>query len=203
MKIRLPQVSEYFAPNLIPLLDVMLLLLIFFMMGGDLGQRELEEVRLPRAGSLKECLGSPSATRDLPINAYHRTDVTCQSYARAKGCPVDDHWRLDITGCDCTSPRVLLGALRKELARGDEGRLRVTIRSDAAAPFALAQRAMNACSEAGIHRMLAAARRPAADDGPRLHLPKRAPRPKGPEPTLFEKLFRLGGEPENEKGDQP
>src|SRR5215510_3058419 len=36
-------------PNLIPMIDIMFLLLLFFMLGADMGHRELETVRLPQA----------------------------------------------------------------------------------------------------------------------------------------------------------
>ena len=46
--------SEHVNPNLIPMIDIMFLLLLFFMLGADMGQRELEEVMLPKAASMKE-----------------------------------------------------------------------------------------------------------------------------------------------------
>jgi len=202
MKIRLPQVSEYVAPNLIPLIDIMFLLLIFFIFGGDLGQRELEDVRLPLALSIKECMGN-HWREPIPINAYHRTDVTCPGYARRIGCPLDDHWKLDIRGHDCTDARVMVSVLRKELSSSDEDRHRILLRSDAAAPFGLAQRAMNACASLGIYRIDAAANLPIEPSCPRPVLPKRTPRPRIPEPTIFEKLFPLGGEPEKKKENEP
>ena len=34
--------AQHTNPNLIPMIDIMFLLLLFFMLGADMGQRELE-----------------------------------------------------------------------------------------------------------------------------------------------------------------
>ncbi len=66
-------IQEDITPNLIPMIDIMFLLLLFLMIASDMGQRELEDVRLPMADVVKEDKpdqDSKEADR-LTINVYH------------------------------------------------------------------------------------------------------------------------------------
>jgi len=155
----LPAVQETLSPNLIPMIDIMFLLLLFFMLGADMSHRDLEEVRLPRADAAVQ--DPPGAPQDrLTINAHHRPDLRC-SAASPVPCRDASHWRLSVKGKDCTDPAALAAVLREgsgSARRSDAaGRpvsdLRVMIRADASAPYALAQRAMNVCAEQGVYRI--------------------------------------------------
>ena len=44
-----PSIVEEIAPNLIPLVDIMFLLLLFFILGTDMGHRQLEDVKRTRS----------------------------------------------------------------------------------------------------------------------------------------------------------
>jgi len=162
----LPQIQETLAPNLIPMIDIMFLLLLFFMLGADMGQRELEEVRLPRADNLTK----DEQDERLVINAHHRSDASCSALARRDTCRDQAHWKIAIKAKDCTDPADLAATLQLETAAtrhlDPTGRSisdrKVMIRADAAAPYALAQRAMNVCAEQGIYRIQVGAAKPPA-----------------------------------------
>jgi biopolymer transport protein ExbD len=165
---KLPLIQETLAPNLIPMIDIMFLLLLFFMLGADMGQRELEEVRLPKSEQVQ--LPPPGADKgSLTINAHHRLDVSCKPYSHQEVCRQDDHWKLAIKGQDCTDPKALAALLQSETGSSRnadvQGRTvsdrRVMIRSDASAPYALAQRAMLVCAEQGLYRIEVGAAKPA------------------------------------------
>ena len=47
-----PSVKEDVTANLIPMIDIMFLLLLFFMLGADMSQRELAELVLPLADTV-------------------------------------------------------------------------------------------------------------------------------------------------------
>jgi biopolymer transport protein ExbD len=153
-----PQATEHVNPNLIPMIDIMFLLLLFFMLGADMGQRELEPVQLPKAD---EAMKDVQMKDRLTINAHHRNEVTCADYGRQKVCRDESHWKLGVKGKDCTDPKVLAAVIEKDSASfrhvDAEGRTlserRVMIRADGAAPFALAQRAMNVCAGQGIYKV--------------------------------------------------
>ena len=169
MKDKAPKSAEHVNPNLIPMIDIMFLLLLFFMLGADMGQRDLEDVQLPLA---KEAKPEKPQAKDgrITINAHHRTDVTCSEYGHQKVCRNEGHWKLAIHGQDCTDPAVLASILQKEAAAlistNPEGRpiseKRVMIRADGAAPYALAQRAMNTCAKTGIYKVEVGAATPQA-----------------------------------------
>lgn len=154
---KLPSIQETLSPNLIPMIDIMFLLLLFFMLGADMGHRELEDVVLPKSAQAVE----DKQTDRLTINAHHRSDVACGAYGRRETCRDTAHWKIAIKGKDCTDPATLAAELQKETAASRKidanGRSlsdrKVMIRSDGAAPYALAQRAMNVCAEQGIFRI--------------------------------------------------
>lgn len=161
-----PSIQETLSPNLIPMIDIMFLLLLFFMLGADMGHRELEDVQLPRAESLTQ-----SGQEDrVIINAHHRTDASCVALARRDVCRDQTHWRIAIKAKDCTDPAALAAVLEVETAASrhldPQGRSisdrKIMIRADAAAPYALAQRAMRVCAEQGIYRIEVGASKPAA-----------------------------------------
>lgn len=170
------QVQEEVTPNLIPMIDIMFLLLLFFMLGADMGQRELEEVILPKAMSVKEDKAQKekdaSKLDRLTINIYHRypNEVKCASYTKGLVCREQAHWRVGIRGHDYSEPEKLGMMLKKEadLARNDPknpliSERKVMIRADASSPYGLVQRAMNICAKAGIYKIECGAARPADD----------------------------------------
>jgi biopolymer transport protein ExbD len=148
------QAAEHVNPNLIPMIDIMFLLLLFFMLGADMGHRELEDVRLPKATQAKKENPTGGDNR-LTINAHHRDDLRCSTYEGQRVCRLDNHWKIAFRGKDCTEPAVLATALEKSTP-AEAGLLserRVMIRADAGAPFGLAQRAMNVCASKGIYKI--------------------------------------------------
>jgi biopolymer transport protein ExbD len=149
------QVQETVSPNLIPMIDIMFLLLLFFMLSADMGQRELETVVLPKVTFAKEDIKSGRVT----LNVFHDDKVTCEPYGKGKVCREEVHWKVGIKGRDCTDLGKLAAILKKEAATELDSQdppiseRTVMIRADAAAPYGLAQRAMNACAKAGIYRV--------------------------------------------------
>ena len=152
--------SEHVNPNLIPMIDIMFLLLLFFMLGADMGHRELEQVRLPESREATE--DRPHDNRDgrLTINASHKEQLTCPTYQRKQICRDDAHWEVVFRGKNCTEPDVLAQALSETEGSMPLADRRVMIRADAGAPYGLAQRAMNVCAKKGIFRIEVGAAKP-------------------------------------------
>jgi len=155
-------VQEEISPNLIPMVDIMFLLLLFFMLSADMGQRELEDVVLPMAKSVKEDKASKGGSdrERLTLNVFHRYEVKCVSYSKGAVCRDDTHWRVGIKGKDYSEPEKLFNFLKKEAdaMRTDKNNpqiseRKVMIRADASAPYGLAQRSMNVCAKAGIYKV--------------------------------------------------
>jgi len=155
-------VQEEISPNLIPMVDIMFLLLLFFMLSADMGQRELEEVVLPMAKSVKEDKASKGGSDGgrLTLNVFHRYEVKCVAYTKSSVCRDDNHWRVGIKGKDYSEPEKLFAFLKREAdsMRTDKNNpqiseKKVMIRADASAPYGLAQRSMNVCAKAGIYKV--------------------------------------------------
>src|SRR5262249_25976883 len=144
--------AEHLNPNLIPMIDIMFLLLLFFMLGADMGHRDLESVRLPQASQAGP---DPNKEDRLTINVHHRPQVRCAAYDQQRICRDEAHWNLTFRGEDCTDAK----KLSTTLVRTEDIRIRpltesrVMIRADGAAPFGLAQRAMNVCAQNGIYKV--------------------------------------------------
>ncbi|HAK93946.1 MAG TPA: hypothetical protein DCM87_02775 [Planctomycetes bacterium] len=164
-------VQEEISPNLIPMIDIMFLLLLFFMLGADMGQRELEEVRLPHAKSVKEEKESKERTGDrLTINVFHvyEKEVACPAYKRREICREEKHWRIAIKGVDYTKTEELLKRLQLE---AQDYRLDpkdpkspcerpVMVRADKQAPYGEVQKVIAQCALAKIYKIECGASRP-------------------------------------------
>lgn len=167
------------APNLVPMVDIMFLLLLFLMLGADMGQRELEEVMLPLATSTKEednNADDSEISKRITINVYHMID-NCSGYVTTRLCAEKAHWSIGIRGTDYKDgdEAALRQRLESEVQVDREKRglpppeagkpkppseLRVMIRADEAALYQYVQRAMNCCAEAGIYKIEIGAARP-------------------------------------------
>ena len=157
-----PKTQQHVNPNLIPMIDIMFLLLLFFMLGADMGHRELETVRLPKANqAINDCRPGRDGGR-LTINASHKEQVTCPAYQSNRVCRDDAHWEIVFRGKNCTEPSLLAKALSDAhtAEQGPISERRVMIRADAGAPFGLAQRAMNVCAQQGIFKIEVGAAKP-------------------------------------------
>jgi biopolymer transport protein ExbD len=170
------QLQEEVSPNLIPMIDIMFLLLLFFMLGADMGQRELEEVRLPWANAIKEDAGKVGEKSDrFTVNIYHlyEKEVECSAFKDGKVCRDDKHWRIAIKGVDYTDTNKLVSQLKLEAEASStdptqpvdptKGRLSerpVMVRADETAPYGQVQKVINACAKAGIYKIEVGAARP-------------------------------------------
>jgi biopolymer transport protein ExbD len=164
MKKHGPQAQELVNPNLIPMIDIMFLLLLFFMLGADMGRRDVEILRLPKASQAKE--EPPTETRDkrLTFNAHHREKAPCADYADSRICRNNTHWEIAFRGKDCSDPELLAAALSEDTGTKEAvTEKRVMIRADAGAPFGLAQRVMLACAQKGIYKVEVGASIPKKD----------------------------------------
>src|SRR5213594_2530900 len=168
------QVQEDVSPNLIPMIDIMFLLLLFFMLGADMGHRELEEVVLPKAQSIKEDKEMKGKVRDrLTINVFHRyaNEVQCAAYAKKRTCREPGHWRVGIQGHDVTDPKSREIRLMAEADRARDPKnpavsdRRVMIRADAASPYGYVEDVMRSCAQVGIYQIECGAARPSDKPG--------------------------------------
>ncbi len=170
------QAEESISPNLIPMIDIMFLLLLFFMLSADMSQRQLEEVVLPQASQVKE--EKKEATEGestTTINIHHVTEkgADCAVYANGGICRDVNHWRWAIRGHDYTKDTIkdqlqveaqmhmetVIDPKAKKLLSG----LRVLIRADSGSPYGDVQKVIELCGTVGIYKVEVAAAKPAAE----------------------------------------
>lgn len=166
-----PRVSEEVAPNLIPMIDIMFLLLLFFMLGADMGQRELEEVFLPKAKSIKEDQDKTGTTAKdrLTVNVYHKyktASFICANYEKELVCRDEKHWLTGVKGHDYSEMDKLQVFLTKDSLEFRDPKnqeiseRKVMIRADQSAPYGMVQKVMNTCTKVGIYKIECGAARP-------------------------------------------
>src|ERR1700741_604938 len=91
-------IEESISPNLIPMIDIMFLLLLFFMLGADMSQRELAgELILPEAAKVQ--IDTTRREDNTTINIHHEAQDGSRCSMFANGiCREDGHWQSSIRG---------------------------------------------------------------------------------------------------------
>ena len=172
-RFKTPEAEESVACNLIPMIDIMFLLLLFFMLGADMSARELEEVALPRADQVAQesKMKQEGEGNRTTVNIFHRhatggaTD--CVAFAAGQVCCTMDHWQIAIRSNYYTLDTIT-GALdsdaQLEIEEVKDGKTlskrEVQVRADENAPYGYIQKVIEACAKVGIYRISVAAARP-------------------------------------------
>jgi biopolymer transport protein ExbD len=172
-KFKPPAVEENISPNLIPMIDIMFLLLLFFMLGADMSQREMTDVMLPEASQVQEVSNVAAAGAEyLTVNVHPVNDSAAEAARTGEAWRSDENWRFAIRSREYTS-ETLLDALKLEADRKREtepvagtnkylSAVFVTIRADKSAPYGMIQRAMTLCALADLYKIDVSAAKPAA-----------------------------------------
>jgi len=172
-RFKTPQAEEQISPNLIPTIDVMFLLLLFFMLGADMSQRELEDVVLPQASEVQEDTNLQGEEGTTTVNVHHRhtsADFSCSVHAGGRVCREENHWGVAIRAKEYTSG-TMRAQLEEEakLALEDQAdpatgkflsRRRVMVRADRMAPYGLVQKVIEICGLVGLYKIEVGAEQP-------------------------------------------
>ena len=168
-----PDAEENVACNLIPMIDIMFLLLLFFMLGADMSARELEDVVLPKADQVAEesKLKTEGGGTRTTVNVFHRHSTTgvadCPAFTSGQVCRNLDHWQIAIRANYYTLDTIT-GALdedaKVEVEEVKDGKplskREVQIRADENAPYGYIQKVIESCAKVGIYKISVAAARP-------------------------------------------
>jgi biopolymer transport protein ExbD len=169
-----PDVEENVACNLIPMIDIMFLLLLFFMLGADMSARELEEVVLPIADQAREESKIKAANEGgrTTVNVFHRhttSTFSCPTYSGKQVCRELDHWQIAIRSNYYTLETIsealkVEGMLELEDTPQKNGEFlskrHVMIRADENSPYGFIQKVIEACAAAKIYMIEVAAAQP-------------------------------------------
>ncbi len=170
-----PEVKEDISPNLIPMIDIMFLLLLFFMLGADMGQREKEELILPNADKVKDEKKETEKNGLTTINIHHQPDkgVVCPIADNGGICREESHWKWAISGHDYNKDTIKpqlqiladlnLQATPDPVAKKRLSERKVLIRADKDAPYGDVQKVIEYCGVAGMYKIEIAAAKPAPE----------------------------------------
>src|SRR5262245_16702445 len=146
-------VEENVACNLIPMIDIMFLLLLFFMLSADMSQRQIEDVKLPIAEQVKEDPKTKEGIDSLTINVVVEEG---KSIVKIAGHAYVDWAELK---ADLT-----------ELARASEepgnpagqfySSREIMIRADTTAQYKEVQHLIQTCSAVGFYKIEVGASKP-------------------------------------------
>jgi biopolymer transport protein ExbD len=161
-----PGLQEDVVCNLIPMVDIMFLLLLFFMLSADMSQREMEDLVLPQGDQVKEEDKEAEKDPRTTVNLFHRADSAafeCPINKRGGICRDDEHWLIAIRSEEFTleTVKAKLKEMADEslepepdpIAKKQLSRRKVIIRGDKAAPYGHVQKLIEICGGAGIYKI--------------------------------------------------
>jgi hypothetical protein len=184
-KFKGPDVEESVACNLIPMIDIMFLLLLFFMLSADMTQRELEEVKLPVADKAKQDDKAKENEVFSTVNVTHG-EIACPANDPDNkvpgGCKDLDHWVTKVYGREYDNKN--WGGLKEELntlahqvgekeegsgegGKGYYSKRHISLRCDANTPFRHVQMVIQNCAEVGLYKIEVSAEKPALPGDPK------------------------------------
>jgi len=159
-------IKEDLIVNLVPMVDIMFLLLLFFMLGADMSQREQAELVLPTASEIKENEKVKSDEPTTTVNIQHIDPPGGKCPINASGtgyCREMDHWAVVIRGREI--PRETLkdqikneadASLEPEIDPQAGVRLsarKLIIRADKSAPYGDVNKIIEYAGTAGIYKI--------------------------------------------------
>ena len=167
-----PVVKEDVTCNLIPMIDIMFLLLLFFMLSADMTQREFEDVVLPSADQVQTETDKKSGESNVTVNIFHRSEkeVACPVHAHGGVCRDQAHWLIAMRKQEFTR-ETILDQLRLEaqaslepepdpVTKKNMSSRVVIIRADRMAPYGDVQLVLQSCGDVGIYKIEVAAANP-------------------------------------------
>lgn len=175
-KRKVATVQDPQSPNLIPMIDIMFLLLLFFLLGADMAARETATMVLADTDKATEI--DPNVDKTEPettINIHHDSPGACPVYDNGGICRAKDHWFWSISGKPYTKETI--GEKLKELAdlspedHVDEqakkvlSRRKVMIRADKTAPYGDVQKVIEMCGTATLYKVAVVGALPTPEKG--------------------------------------
>jgi biopolymer transport protein ExbD len=148
-------VEENVSCNLIPMIDIMFLLLLFFMLSADMSQRVNEDMKMPEADMVKEDPKKKEGYESTTVNLVGEMD----------------NWFVKIAGHgypDWENLKLALHDLAHQAGEEETGNpagtyfstRAIMLRADADAPYRAVQRLIQMCSKAGFYKIEVVATKP-------------------------------------------
>lgn len=175
------KVHDEVAPNLVPMIDIMFLLLLFFMLNANFDARATEELTPPRAKNAderkKDEKSDAGSGSRVTINIHHLTDkeMNCPNFKGGKVCREDAHWLISVQGrrhkLTKEDLEKFLSVLR-DLARpfredkttdNSKSERVIVVRADRQAPYGYIQKTYEQLALAGLYKVEVGVEKPAPE----------------------------------------
>lgn len=176
-----PTPEESVSVNVVPLVDIMFLLLLFLMIGGDMSHRESTELQLPVADKAQTAdRDTDKGDRYVVINIHPVKDALTESDRLALWFRDMANWQFAIAGVEYPDYWTLLEGTAtapglktiSETKKEDDpitgtnppkylSAVKVSIRADKDSPYGMIQQAMQACAGADLYKIEVGAAQPA------------------------------------------
>lgn len=150
------EAEENVACNLIPMIDIMFLLLLFFMLSADMSQRVTEDIKLPIAEMVKEDPKQKETYGTTTVNLVGEGDKWFVKIA-GKAFPDWTHLKAELTEYAKLEPEPGNAPGTFFSARA------IQLRADAEAPYKEVQRLIQLCSSVGLYKIEVVAVKPLKD----------------------------------------
>jgi len=160
------QVEDPISPNLIPMIDIMFLLLLFFMLGADMAARETEDMELHEANKMVEIPKETDENNpETIVNIHHAVggDGGCAVYDNKGICREKDHWKWSISRVSYDKEKlkerlqVLADlSLEDEVDKDAKKKLskrKIMVRADKTAPYGDVQKVIEYCGMVGLYKI--------------------------------------------------
>lgn len=148
--------EENVACNLIPMIDIMFLLLLFFMLSADMSQRVTEDIKLPIAEMVKEDAKTKENYETTTVNLVNEND---RWFVKIAG-----HGYPDWNDLKATLHEFAQASPEPGNAPGSFFSSRaIMLRADADAPYKEVQRVIQQCGMVGLYKIEVIATKPAPD----------------------------------------
>jgi len=145
-------VEENVACNLIPMIDIMFLLLLFFMLSADMTQRVTEDMTLPIADKAKE---DPSE-KDYKTITVNLVEEGGEWFVKIAGYAYKDWNYLRTTLHQFAQDAPEPGATPQKFTSSTA----IALRADASAPYKQVQRVIQMCGAVGLYKVETVAVKP-------------------------------------------
>ncbi|MDZ4774410.1 MAG: biopolymer transporter ExbD [Planctomycetota bacterium] len=173
---KLPPLKEDVSPNVVPMIDIMFLLLLFFMLGADMSQRESVEVQLPKADMVKEDKEEKIQDPETTINVHPDPAVSEAVFLDPRASRDQTLWVISLRGNPYTVEQ-LKTQLKIEADEFLEdqvdpqagrklSRKKVLIRAERTAPFGLVQKVIETAGAVGMYKVEVAGSKPTPVSSP-------------------------------------
>lgn len=169
-KHKLPPLKEDISPNVVPMIDIMFLLLLFFMLGADMSQRESVEVQLPIADQVKESKDEDRDRREKTINVHPDGLANAAVFDDLRESRDGKYWKVSMDGNEYTweELKTQLKIIADEYLEPDVdpqagkrlSRVHLLVRAERNAPFGLVQKVIETAGAVGLYRVEIAGNKP-------------------------------------------